>query len=247
MIFAGGGNMKKVFALMIFCFLTCVSAAEIAADAFFKILQDSTSKNGSTYGILEGLATHIRRENGRKKIEEYPCFMGVIITPGKSITQIILDNKEGYLVGRVQKESTYVRPFGKKGTVMQRIGVSPRDLSMSFLDGKLIRELESETLRAVSCRVFLIRTENPREWVKIYAAEDYFFVLKAEFFSSEPGPKSVPVRTLNVNSFAKKNDLYYTHSVEIYGPGWRTDIVFDKADVNLYNADKPKQVFRSMK
>ena len=76
-----------------------------------------------------------------------------------------------------------------------------------------------------------------KEWIKIYAAKEYYFVLKAEFFTSEPDAKSIPSRTLEVNSFAQKNNLYYTRSIEVSGPGWRTDIAFDKADMNIYKAD----------
>lgn len=239
--------MKKIV-LFASLFLFCnVFAAELSSTEFFRILQDASSRNGSTYGVLEGTATHIRREKGRKKVEEFPCFMAIIITPGKSITQIILDNAEGYLVGRVQNESTSVRRLSKKSGIMERIGVSPRDLAMSFLDGEFVRELPQETLRMVACRVLLLKNKEQNEWVKIYAAKDYFFVLKAEFFASEPGKDSVPVRTLEVNSFAQKNDLYYTRSIEISGPGWRTDIAFDKADMNVYDAKQGTGIFRSLK
>jgi hypothetical protein len=79
------------------------------------------------------------------------------------------------------------------------------------------------------------------------SAKDYFFVLKAEFFASEPGKDSVPSRTLEVNSFAQKNELYYTRSIEISGSGWRTDIAFDKADMNIYDAKQGTGIFRSLK
>ena len=239
--------MKKLF----ICFFTavCLTAlgAESSAAAFFNILRDSSARNGSTYGVLEGTATHIRREKGRKIVEEYPCFMAVIITPGRSITQIILDNSEGYLIGRVQNESTSIRRLSKKNGIMERIGVSPRDLSMSFLDSKFIRELPQETLRMVGCRVLLLHDQKQKEWIKIYAAKEYYFVLKAEFFTSEPDAKSIPSRTLEVNSFAQKNNLYYTRSIEVSGPGWRTDIAFDKADMNIYKAEQGTGIFRNLK
>ena len=239
--------MKKIILVFSFIIACCISAAEMKIGEFFRTLQDASSRNGSTYGVLEGTATHIRRENGRKKVEEFPCFMAVIITPGKSITQIILDNAEGYIVGRVQNESTSVRRLSKQSGIMERIGVSPRDLAMSFLDGELVKELPSETLRMLGCRVLLLKNKEGKEWIRIYASKDYFFVLKAEFFSSEPKADSVPIRTLEVNSFAKQNNLYYTRSIEISGPGWRTDIVFDKAEMNLYDVKQGTGIFRSLK
>lgn len=239
--------MKKIFIFLFGLTLFAVYGSQMSAEQFFKIVQDAAKQNGSTYGVLEGTASHIRREKGRKIVEEYPCFMAVIITPGKSITQIILNNNEGYFVGRVANESTSVRSLGKKSSVMQRIGVSPRDLSMSFLDGKLIKELPSETLRMSKCRVLLLKCSKPDEWCKIYVAEEYFFVLKAEFFSSEPNADSKASRTLEIDSFAQKNKLYYTQSLVISGPGWRTDIAFDKADMNLYDPSKGTSIFRSLK
>lgn len=239
--------MKK-FLIFLFMFtFFAVFGAQMPVEQFFKTVQDAAKLNGSTYGILEGTATHVRRVNRRKVVEEYPCFMAVIITPGKSITQIILNNDEGYLVGRVAGESTSVRSLSKKSSVMQRIGVSPRDLSMSFLDGKLLKELPSETLRMVKCRVLLLKCSKPEEWCKIYVAEEYFFVLKAEFFASEPDGNAEPSRTLEVDSFAQKNDLYYTRSLGLFGPGWRTDISFDKADMDIYDPSKGISIFRSFK
>lgn len=239
--------MKKLFVCLFMLTLFAVYGGKMPVEQFFRTAQDAAKQNGSTYGVLEGTASHVRREKGRKIVEEYPCFMAVIITPGKSITQIILNNDEGYFVGRVAAESTSVRSIGKKSSVMQRIGVSPRDLSMSFLDGKLIKELPSETLRMVKCRVLLLKCSKPDEWCRIYVAEDYFFVLKAEFFTSEPTETSKPVRTLEVDSFAQKNKLYYTQSLVISGPGWRTDIAFDKADMNIYDPSQGTSIFRSLK
>lgn len=238
----------RIFIIFLFVFISfSVFSKELGSREFFAVLQDASRLNGSTYGVLEGSAVHSRRENGRKIVEEYPCFMALIITPGKSITQIIINNDEGYLVGRVQKESTSVRAMGNKKGVMERIGVSPRDLAMSFLDGELIRELEPVNLRMVNCRVLLLHNRREKEWVRIYAAGEYFFVLKAEFFKSMPDEKSIPSRTLEVNSFARKNDLYYTKSIEISGPGWRTDIEFDKAEMNRYNPEQGTGIFRSIK
>lgn len=236
-----------------FIIFLCVFASffvfgdEMTTADFYRTLQDASKLNGSTYGVLDGVAIHSRRENGRKIVEEYPCFMAVIITPGKSITQVILNNNEGYLVGRVQKESTSVRRLSKKSGLMERIGLSPRDLAMSFLDGELLQELEPETLRLVPCRVLLTYNKTQKEWVRIYAAKDYFFVLKAEFFKSLPNKESIPVRTLEVHSFSQKNKLYYVKSLEIFGPGWRTDIEFDKADMNRYDLEQRTAIFRSLK
>lgn len=239
--------MRKICTLLFMFTFLLVQGAELTTEQFLRMVQDASKYNGSTYGILEGTASHVRREKGRKTVEEYPCFMAVVITPGKSITQIIVNNNEGYLVGRVANTSTSVRSLGKKAAVMQRIGISPRDLSMSFLDGKLIKELPSETLRMVNCRVLLLKCEKPAEWCRIYVAKDYFFVLKAEFFTSEPKENDKPVRTLEVDSFAQKNKLYYTRSLVLSGAGWRTDISFDRADMNLYDPSSTKSVFRSLK
>ena len=153
---------------------------ELNSDDFFRNLQDASRLNGSTYGVLDGTAIHSRRENGRKITEEYPCFMAVIITPGKSLTQVIMNNEEGYIIGRVQKESTSVRRLNKKSGIMERIGLSPRDLAMSFLDGELLKELPEVTLRMVPCRVFLIHCKEQKEWVRIYAAKEYFFAISWE-------------------------------------------------------------------
>ena len=117
--------MKKIFMFLFGFTLFALCGSQMPVEQFFRTVQDASKQNGSTYGVLEGSASHVRREKGKKIIEEYPCFMAVIITPGKSITQIIINNDEGYFVGRVANASTSVRSIGKKSAVMQRIGVSP--------------------------------------------------------------------------------------------------------------------------
>ena len=239
--------MKRILLYFVFLCSAFAAAKDISAEQFLTFLRDSSSHRGSTYGVLEGNATHIRREKGKKIIEEYPCFMALIITPGKSITQIIFDNQEGYLVGRSAQSGTSLRPLSSKRGIMERIGVSPRDLSMSFIDGKFVRELEPENVKMADCRVLLLKDEAQNEWVRIYAAKDYYFVLKAEFFNVEPQKNTKPSRTLEINSFAKKNGLYYPQSLELFGIGWRTDIVFDKTDMNIYSPEQGTKIFRSIK
>ena len=77
-------------------FLSCFSFLALFATEktlssveFMNILRDGIARNnGSSYAILAGTLEHIRR--GDSEAQEYPIFMGVIITPERSMTQIII-------------------------------------------------------------------------------------------------------------------------------------------------------------
>ena len=245
--------MKKILcsllAILTIAVTLCAEEQKYSAVQFMQILRDGIARNnGSSYAILNGYVEHLRR--GDDEPEEYPLFMGIIITPERSMTQIIINNNEGYFVGQ-SKENNIV-PMHKNppenGSKLERSGLDPADLSMNFLYYDLVEELENVMLKMVNCRVFLLKNPKSNELVKIYVAEKYFFTLKAEFFTDSDSYLANKVtRTLEINSFKKQNNLYYVESLNIFGPGWRTSVVFEEAEVNLYNPQDNKQIFRQLK
>jgi hypothetical protein len=242
---------KKILFLLFSILFFSVSAGEnnLSAARFMEILRSGlAAKSNSTYAILNGYAEHIRR--GDDEVKEYPIFMGVIINPERSVTQIIIGEDEGYFVGQSRQNS--IIPMHKNladGTSkLEQCGIDPADLSMNFIHYDLVEELAKEKVKLVDCRVFLLKKPQSDELVKIFVAEQYFFTLKAEFFkNSDLYQKNTPARTLEINSFKKQNDLYYVEKLNIFGPGWRTIVEFEEAEINIYNPTDNKLIFRKLK
>lgn len=182
-------------------------------------------------------------------MERSTVYFAVHLQRERMIGQIILGD-EAYLIGQnfnnaigtvsPQKPGGYGRD-----SVMSRFGISPSDLTMSFLYYPLARELPGESLKLIKCRVFEL--DAPAEAgggkVKVWVAENYFTTLKAEFFRPE---EEAPFRTLEVESYRKKNDLYYVETLNLYGSGWRTQIRFDQADLGFLDPGKPVNIYKKL-
>lgn len=205
----------------------------------------------SSYAALEGEVRHLRRGG---KPESVPIYFGIILQPERMTGQIILDGNEGYMLGQTRRsgssETTVVPMKSNTGDAgsenrLGHMGIRPSDLTMSFLYYPVVRELESESVRTVPCRVVLLESPDKKEQVKVYIARDHYFPLKAEFFEGAAG--GTPFRTLEVNSFRKSDGFYYIDRIGLFGPGWRTSIEFDKsADVGKFDPARPPKVIRPL-
>ena len=206
----------------------------------------------ASYAALEGTVQHQRSGEARRSV---PIYFAVVLLPERMTGQIILDNAEGYLLGQTRQggsSETSVLPMQGNlpdANLLGWMGIHPSDLTMSFLYYPVIRELEPETIRTVGCRVVELKGEGD-ETVRVYIARDYYFPLRAEFYKpSDDNGEVECYRTLEVNSFRKMNDLYYTDRIGLYGPGWRTRIDFDSdsACVDRYDSENPPAIIRPLK
>ncbi len=201
----------------------------------------------ASFAALEGKVQHQRSGEPRCNASIY---FAVILQPERMTGQIILNGREGYLLGQTRlggDSETSVLPMpgnDPEANQLGWMGIRPSDLTMSFLYAPVIGERESETIRTIACRVVELKGEE-KETVRVSIARDYCFPLRAEFFKEG---ESTPYRTLEVNSFRKKNDFYYTDRLGLYGPGWRTRIDFDsdKADIGRYDKENPPAIIRQL-
>jgi len=223
-----------------------VQAEEFSPAAFLGVLRGTAQTQNATYAILEGKLEHLR---GEKDPEEYPVYFAIRITPERTTMQLILDNKEGYFAGqsgsRGDKSLPSITPMQEKsaaGSLLEHVGVSPFDLSMGFLHYDLVKELERTRVGIVPCRVLLLQDPVGKMQVKVYAAEDQLFTLKAEYLDDSGKVK----RTVEIDAFRRQNGLYYAQKLLFSGPGWLTRIVFDRADVGLDKPNSHKQYFRKL-
>ena len=196
-----------------------------------------------TFAMLAGTLQH-RREGSSP--ESMPIYFGIIIQKERSTGQLIFGDKEGYFLGQARaKGGSSVIPMQKSSALIDRTGVRASDLTLDFLFYDLLREDEEETVGGfVPCRVMVLRSQDKKETVRVFLSKTHYFPLRAEFF--KPGEKS-PWRTLETGGFTQKNDLYYIRRLRVEGPGWRTRIEFNEAELGFYNPKAaPKNLIRKL-
>lgn len=194
-----------------------------------------------TYAKLHGVLQHRRRG---KAVLSMPVYFGVILHPDRTVGQLVLDKKEGYMLGQaVNSGLTTVTPMNPKGgDKLGYVGVRASDLTLSFLFCKPIKEFDNENVGGVvPCRVILLDDPKNNEEIKVWLSKEHCFPLQAEFYRKS---EKKPYRILEASGFTKKNDLYYVRKLRIEGPGWRTRIDFDSssADVGKVDMTKPPRI-----
>ena len=232
-----------LFLLLSATILPIALAADLPSAEF---LDRARNPNGAaTYGMLEGMLQHRRRGEETLTV---PIYFGVIIMPERTIGQLLVDNRENYLLGQsrdARHDGTSV-VHSPDCVLLDRVGVRASDLTMGFLYCDLERELPETTLSAVvKCRVLLLKSPDGRELTKVFLEKEHAFPLKAEFF--HPG-EDAPFRTLETGGFTEKNGLYYARSLRLEGPGWRTRLEFDPERVQMgyYDKNSPVRVIRTV-
>ena len=211
-----------------------------------EFLDRARNPNGAaTYGMLDGTLQHRRRGEETLTV---PIYFGVIIMPERTVGQLLVDNRESYLLGQARDarhDGTSV-VHSPDCVLLDRVGVRASDLTMGFLYCDLEKELPEATLSAVvRCRVLLLKSPDGRESIKVFLEKEHALPLKAEFF--HPG-EDVPFRTLETGGFTEKNGLYYARSLRLEGPGWRTRIEFDpeRVQMGFYDKKSPVRVIRTV-
>ena len=233
--------MKKV----LFVMTALLSALVFAADAPENIPMEEfvararRTNNVATYAKLYGTLQHRRRGQDTLSMSVY---FGTIIHPDRTIGQLVLDQKEGYMLTQAQGSGmTIVKPMGDSAQTdrLGYVGVRASDLVMSFLFCKVEKEFDSELLRGmVHCRVFMLDDPEHKEKIKVWISSEHAFPLKAEFYHYGEDKR---FRELEASALTKKNDLYYVRRIRLEGPGWMTKIDFDgeQAEINLLGNPAP--------
>ena len=202
------------------------------------------SLRGSSWSRLHGVLQH-RRSGGVSA--NMPIYLGLIIQEHRTTGQLILDTREGYLLGQGRSgNASSVIPMQKSTKLLDNAGVRASDLTLSFIFDKVTGEEEPATLSGVvKCRVIRFTNVKTKECTRVYISREHCFPLKAEFFRQG---ESAPWRTLECDGFDRKNGLYYASRLRVEGPGWRSRIYFEsaKCEMGLYDVSAPEKVIQQL-
>lgn len=235
--------------LLVICSITAVAAPfngdAASAEDFLRVMRQPRANQ--TWGKMSGIAEHLRR--GQAKIT-MPIDLNVMFTADRILSQIVIDHRQGYLVGQTftgKDSGTSVIPIHKtegKNELLAEIGLRPEDLAMSFIYWDFVRELPRESISMRQCRIFLLKKDQ--ELVKLSADTDYLFPLRVEWYKDQYNADAVPYRTLEASKFKEVNKLWMITRLSVSGPGWRTRIDFDKTSAGTSSAGVPADLFKKL-
>lgn len=228
-----------VLAAMLFCSAQLLSAT-VAAQDFMAQVRRPTGQQ--SYASMDGVVRHLRK--GSDTIE-YPLYFGVMLTEKRRLSQVIVNNSEGYNIGQSYtsgSEGTTVTPMREGGyqqSIMGNFGIRPEDLSMAFLYWNVAKEEQPSSFRTVDCRVFLLKNPQSSEIARVYISEDSLFPVKVEFFP-DGNTGATPERTMEVEKFKKTdNGFWVPTQLKLYGSGWRTQVVFNQVTAERLDPANP--------
>lgn len=232
--------MKKLFpVLVLLAVLVCGAAEKETLSAEMFLERARYPETGRSMAALNGLMQYKKQGSA---METVPIYLGLLIEPGKTRGQLILNEEEGYWIDQILRQSAAggitisVRPMRTRPeqSRLLRYGLNPTDLTMGFLHYDLVRELPADRIKGLPCRVMVLAAKGG-EAVRAYILRDYYFPLKVEFFadaaSAENGRNMH--RTLEVGSFRQKNGLYYAEVINLRGPDWRSRVTFQQAELSV--------------
>ena len=232
--------MRKLFPVLVLLTALICGAAEkenLSAEAF--LARARYPETGRSMAALNGMMQY-KKQVGT--METVPIYLGLLIEPGQTRGQLILNEDEGYWIDQALRQSAdggvavSVRPIHTRPeqSRLQRYGLNPTDLTMGFLHYDLVRELPADRIKGLPCRVLVLAAKGG-EAVRAYILRDYYFPLKVEFFAdtaaAEKGQNMC--RTLEVGSFRQKNGLYYAEVINLRGPDWRSRVTFNQAELSV--------------
>lgn len=242
--------MKILLPVMLCAVLLLPSAGytadgeELPAVKFLDLVRRPPGRD--CWARMSGKVAHMRRG---QETQETTLSLGILFTPQRTLAQIVIGGSENYLVGQlfgIGSDKTSIIPGNKDGykdPLLGRFGLRPEDLAMTFIFWDLIKELERDSVKGHDCRVFLLNAPpqpaSLPETVNVYLSAKYFFPLKVEWFKDK---ETTPFRTLEVSSFRKENDFWLVNSMNLYGPGWRTRVEFDKSSAGQKDS-APRDLF----
>lgn len=216
--------------------------ASLPAEEFLRCVRRAPS--GETWALMSGTATH--RRSGARAIQD-SIRIGMRFTPQRILAQLTFAGNEQYELGQTFTEppvfTQEVRAPDPEKTRLSLYGVAASDLTLGFLYRKLIREEKPDSVKTVSCRVFLLDGGND-DYVRVWISDEYLFPLKAHWFKTLPEESGgEPYRELELGGFRKENDYYVVKELLLFGPDWRTRIEFDRTDAGSASEKAPADLF----
>jgi hypothetical protein len=200
-----------------------------------------------TWAVLIGTVSNRRR--GTSSTYKAVIKVGMRFTNTRILAKITIremneDLTESYTVGQPyngQPTSVLTSESNENDiALLGEFGLRPEDLTMTFLYWDLEKEFKNEPVKGFNCRVLGLVNPETKEFVKVFISSKYYYPIKVKWF--KPNQKKA-YRNVVISSFETDGSLGAPSELNLYGPGWRTKVDFDKIRLGYAKDGIPKDIF----
>jgi len=189
-----------------------------------------------------------------KKNKKYPLSLDISFSPTIIKSKLIIAKKDIYWIKQQFRQNqvpktTVTKPEKTQKMSIEDMGISPNDLTFSFLFWKLERDYHTDP-NYKDCRLMELVNPDTKEKILIWFHPEYFFPRKIDWYKSN---ENLAWRTLEFTGFKKikkkGDDLWFINEISLRGHGknvsWKTKVKFKKVDFNMTAKDpEPKEFLK---
>ncbi len=225
--------MKRILLLLFaatFALLAkSVPLENISSQEFLEIIRKPL--RNQAWGEFTGTLQY----KGQNKNVKAPLHIRVTFTTTSMHAQITLNKNLVYTLEQLHYEgkkvtATVERPETEQPYSIFDLGVSPADLTFSFLYWDFLEELSRDSKKLQDCRRMKLASPDGNGYVIVWFSAKYGFPMEAQWFRKD---EAKPWRTLEIKGAKQyENGLWFVKEVKLQGDKWKTMITFDFASIN---------------
>jgi len=210
---------------------------QLSAEAFLAEVRRPFRQDA--WGEVTGRINHVKggnRERGTVRIR-------LAFSPASMHAQVVINERNVYTYEQSHGEgdipvSSLDLPETEEPPGLADFGMQPEDITFAFIYWHFLREMPGESFRQRRCRVFELRhPEEGRGTVRVWFDATRGFPLQAQWFRLE---EQEPWRTLELKGARKHDaDLWFVKEMRIEGTDWKTQVIFDHAEINPVERTAP--------
>ncbi|MGL4854933.1 MAG: hypothetical protein ACRC37_06740 [Lentisphaeria bacterium] len=251
-------NNKKI-SLMLFFTITLSLSAINKADSLEFLKSVRAPRMAGTWAKMSGVANHKREQINTPTVKQKALnaraniYVGMRFRNDMMNGKVLFDDNELYAVAQTFSAGIAGATSNKEGCLKNNadrmrdtFGISVSDLTLSFLFWDFSRELPSERINLMECRVLELSNNNIGEHVRVWIYPAWLAPLKVQWFKKGQNKAYREAEFSEVQE-VKKN-LYMIKSIVLKGDSWKTMIKFNKIEADRSSETPiPSDIFPQLK
>ena len=207
-----------------------VPFSDLPPQEFLRLLREPLAQDA--WGEFTGRIIHQRK--GQKKLEA-TLRVRITFTPESLYAQLVLNDQNVYGLEQLRETAGKTvqhldLPEEETKPSLFDFGVSPSDLSFSFIYWDFVQELPRDSSRWQECRVMRLADPAGDGHVDVWFQAEYGFPMEAKWYRNN---ETKPWRTLVMQGAKKfENGLWFVKEMRLDGDTWKTQVKFDFAEKN---------------
>lgn len=184
-----------------------------------------------TWGEITGKITYVGPKHEKKTGD---IRIRITFTPDSMYAQITLNDVNVYGFEQNHAEDGKVTtaldfPEDEQKPGLFEFGLSPEDLTFSFIYWDFLEELPRRRSRLNECRVMKLADPKGQGTVQVWFSAEYGFPMEAWWYRPN---ENKPWRKLELKGAKRyENSLWFVKEMRLDGDDWKTRVVFDFAQL----------------